>query len=113
PGHPQLLAEVPACPPALDEPVDADGFAEVDQKAVETFHFDTFPERLADHVAPVLDGEHRLLGRVADHRHHDAIEDPQAPFDHVDVSVGGRVEAPWAQCGGHPRSSSSLSFTYR
>jgi len=76
----------------------------VDGEAIEAadFHRTEMERGPADLFKPLLKREAGLLGRVAQHRHHQAIEEAIGPLDQVEMAQGEGVEA----AGGRGPSSS-------
>ena len=68
----------------------------IDQEPVESIDFDVRLrlEDLPSDLDPFVHREQRRLFRVHEHRDDDAIEEPRAARDDVDVPVGERVERP-------------------
>src|SRR5680860_193826 len=58
-------------------------------------------DRLTEQLDTALGREHSGSRRISDYGDHDPVGEAGGSPDHIDMSIGWGVEAPWAQCGDH------------
>src|ERR1700722_12184772 len=89
-----LVLEVADGAEPLDDRVDPVRHAEVHRQSVELLDPDVAValSDLAEHLGPLVGGEHRLLGDVDENGHDHLVVDAGRPADDVEGAIGYRVE---------------------